>query len=96
MNVVLLSDLSNGCASIQHSKDFPALHLGQHRTSPRQFTSCLRGSYASDGPLPDQRLLEFGKGRENVEYQLTARRRRIYAFSQGNEADPTALQGLDH
>jgi hypothetical protein len=41
MNVVLLSDLSNGCAGIQHGADFPALHLSQRGTPPRYFPFCV-------------------------------------------------------
>ena len=96
MNVVLSSDFPNGCAGIQNSTDFPALSLGKRRTPPGQFTSCSRSRNAGDGSLSDQRLLEFGKRGEDMEYQLTARRRRIYAFSQGHEADSTAFQSFDH
>jgi hypothetical protein len=96
MNVVLSSDFPNGCAGIQNSTDFPALSLGKRRTPPGQFTSCSRSRNAGDGSLSDQRLLEFGKRGEDMEYQLTARRRRVYALRQGNQAYPTALQGFDH
>jgi hypothetical protein len=41
MNVVLLSDLSNGFAGIQHGADFPALHLSQRGTPPRYFLFCV-------------------------------------------------------
>lgn len=41
MNVVLLSDLSNRCAGIQHGADFPALHLSQRGTPPRYFPFCV-------------------------------------------------------
>src|SRR3954447_6832475 len=70
------------------------VRFGQLRRPPARSASCTCRGKPGVRSVPNERTLELGKRRKDVEHELAAGRRRVDRLSEATEFDATLLENL--